>query len=160
MTVRVSSSVQIDAPPDAVWAVLCDARMPLTAPCEFRWGALSPPTPVHCELPDGRGGIGTRRRCVTDRGSVEQQITEWMVGERLAFELVSEDTGLSRHVQSMRDVFTLAPATSANRTVLTRSTELEAAGPCPRLRGVALSVAVRRVHHFTLRGFKTVAEAT
>ena len=160
MTVRVSSSVQIAATPQDVWAVLCDARMPLTAPCEFRWGPLSPPTPVRCELPDGHGGVGTRRRCVTDRGTVEQQIVEWAVGERLAFELVAEDTGLSRHVRSMRDVFALEPAAAAGITLLTRSTELEAAGPCPRLRGLALSVAVRRVHRFTLRGFKAVAEAT
>jgi hypothetical protein len=161
MTVRVSSSVEINAPPEAVWAVLCDARMPLTAPCEFQWGRLSPPTPVRCELPDSQGGVGARRRCITDRGVVEQEIVEWSVGRRLAFDLVSENTGLSRHVRRMRDVFHLQPtAASAGTTLLTRETDLDATGPCPRLRGLALALAVRRVHRFTLRGFKSIAEAT
>jgi hypothetical protein len=73
----------------------------------------------------------------------------------------SEEAGLSRHVRKMRDVFRLERSTaSAGRTILTRSTDLDAAGPCPWLRGVALSVAIRRIHRFTLRGFKTIAEAS
>ena len=160
MTVRVSSSIQISAAPEKVWAVLCDARMPLGTPCDFSLGPFGPPKPVHCELPDGEGGIGARRRCVTDRGVVEQRIVEWSVGRRLAFDLVSDDVGLARHVQWMRDVFELTPSDeSAGTTVLMRATELGPAGPCPRLRGLALSLAIRRVHRFTLRGFKTAVEA-
>lgn len=156
--VSVTSSVEIAALPGAVWARLCDADMPATAPCEFRLGPLGPPRPVRCELPEGPGGVGATRRCVTTRGTVAQRVTEWVEAERLAFEMVSEDSGLGAHVAAMRDVFLLAPDASG-RTRLTRRTELVANGPCPRLRGLALAVAVRRVHRYTLRGFKAAAEA-
>jgi hypothetical protein len=89
---------------------------------------------------------------------VTQRITEWRVDERLAFEVESEDAGIGEHVLAMRDTFDLVPLSPA-RTRLTRRTDLVPAGPCPRLRGFALALAVRRVHRFTLRGFKILAEA-
>ena len=89
MTVRpvcVTSEIRIAAPVHAVWATLCDAEMPATAPCEFRLGPFGPPRPVRCELPDGPGGVGATRRCVSDRGTVTQRVTEWAAGERLALQ--------------------------------------------------------------------------
>ena len=156
--VHVMSEIQIAASPSTVWAPLCDADMPATAPCEFGLGRFGPPRPLRCELPDGTGGVGATRRCVSDRGAVLQRITEWREGERLAFELVAEDAGLGAHVSAMRDAFELAPGIHGG-TRLIRRTELVPRGPCPRLRGLALTVAVRRVHRFTMRGFQVVAEA-
>lgn len=156
--VRVTTSVEIAAPARVVWARLCDADMPATAPCEFRLGRLGPPRPVRCELPAGHGGVGATRRCVTTRGVVAQRVTEWVEEERLAFELVAEDAGLGAHVAAMRDAFLLAP-TAAGGTRLTRCTELVPHGPCRRLRGMVLAVAIRRVHRFTMRGFRLAAEA-
>lgn len=161
MTVRpvcVTSAIEIAAPRSAVWARLCDAEMPATVPCEFRLGPFGPPRPLRCELPEGVGGVGATRRCVSERGTVLQRVTEWRAGERLAFELIAEDAGLGAHVAAMRDVFELAPG-AAGGTRLTRRTELLPRGPCPRLRGLALAVALRRVHRFTMRGFRHVAEA-
>ena len=155
--VRVTSAIQIAAPTLAVWAKLCDAEMPATAPCEFHLGRVGPPRPVRCELPDGPGAVGATRRCVSDRGTVTQRVTEWAEGERLAFELVAEDAGLGAHVAAMRDVFELEPAAGGG-TRLTRRTEVVPCGPCPRLRGLALAVAVRRVHRFTMRGFQRAVE--
>ena len=136
--VCVTSAIEIAAPRSAVWARLCDAEMPATAPCEFRLGPFGPPRPLRCELPEGVGGVGATRRCVSERGTVLQRVTEWRTDERLAFEL--------------------APG-AAGGTRLTRRTELVPRGPCPRLRGLALAVALRRVHRFTMRGFRHVVEA-
>jgi hypothetical protein len=71
MTVHVSSSVEIDAAPERVWAVLCDAAMPLTAPCEFRWGVLSPPRPTGfaASRSPWRFGAFTASRCAASRPS-------------------------------------------------------------------------------------------
>jgi hypothetical protein len=157
-SVRISTALDIAASPSTIWSRLCDAQMPATTPCEFRLGVFSPPRPLACELPTGVGGVGATRRCVSDRGTVIQRITAWSVDERLAFELVSEDAGLGAHVREMRDVFELT-SLPGGATRLTRTTELVPAGPCPRLRGLALSLALRRVHRFTMLGFKSVAEA-
>ncbi|HET9012722.1 MAG TPA: SRPBCC family protein [Gemmatimonadaceae bacterium] len=156
--IAIETSVEIAAPPAVVWARLCDADMPATAPCEFRLGALGPPQPLRCELPTGVGGIGQERRCVTTRGIVTQRITAWVEAEHLAFELVAEAAGLGAHVQAMKDDFWLTPLGPA-RTRLTRRTALVPRRPCPRLRGLALRVAVRRVHRFTMRGFAAAAVA-
>ena len=157
-SVRITSSIGISAPAAAIWSRLCDAEMPTTAPCEFSFAPLGPPRPLRCELPEGRGGVGATRRCVTAQGTVAQRITEWVEGERLAFELIEENAGLGRHVEHMSDRFLLA-ASGAGGTRLVRETQIVPRGPCPRLRGLALSFAVRRVHRFTLRGFKSAAEA-
>ena len=156
--VSVTTTVEIEAAAAAVWVRLCDAEMPVTAPCEFRLGRFGPPRPLRCELPDGVGGVGAARRCVTDRGVVEQRVTDWVVNTRLAFEVVAENSGLGPHVIAMRDVFDLRPIVGGG-VQLTRRTELVPRGPCPRLRGAALGLAVRRVHRYTMQGFKAAAEA-
>ena len=154
--IAIETTIEIGAPPTAVWARLCDARMPATAPCEFRLGPFGPPQPLRCELPTGVGGVGQERRCVTARGVVTQRITAWTEPEHLAFEMVAEDAGLGSHVRAVRDDFWVTPLTSG-RTRLTRRTSLEPRGPCRRLRGIALRFAVQRVHRFTMRGFATAA---
>ena len=154
--IAVETTVEIAAPPAAVWARLCDAQMPATAPCEFRLGRLGPPQPIRCELPSGVGGVGQERRCVTTSGVVTQRITAWADREHLAFEVVAEDAGLGVHVRAMRDDFWVAPLASG-RTRLTRRTALEPRGPCPRLRSIALRFAIQRVHRFTMRGFAAAA---
>lgn len=153
----VTTTIEIEAAAAAVWVRLCDADMPATAPCEFSLGRFGPPRPLRCELPEGVGGVGAARRCVTDRGVVEQRVTDWVVNTRLAFEVVAENSGLGPHVIAMRDVFDLRPIVGGVQ--LTRRTELVPRGPCPRLRGVALKLAVRRVHRYTMQGFKAAAEA-
>jgi hypothetical protein len=156
-TFSVSTGIQIAADPMIVWERLCDSEMPATAPCEFMLGRpFGMPQPIRCELPDGPGGVGASRRCVSDRGVINQRITEWMPGARLAFELESDGANLNRHVVSMRDVFELGAAQCGTRLV--RHTTFHPAGPCPRLRGLALRVALRRVHRFTLNGFKVATE--
>lgn len=154
--IAIETTIEIEAPPPAVWARLCDARMPATAPCEFRLGPFGPPQPMRCELPTGAGGVGQERRCVTARGVVTQRITAWAELEHLAFEMVAEDAGLGRHVSAVRDDFWVTPLTGGG-TKLTRRTSLEPRGPCPRLRGVALRLAIQRVHRFTMRGFAAAA---
>jgi hypothetical protein len=132
-TFSISTGIRIAAQPMVVWARLCDSETPATAPCEFRLGRpLGLPQPISCELPDGPGGVGATRRCVSDRGIVNQRITEWWPGERLAFELESEEANLGRHVVSMRDVFELHSDREGTRLV--RRTTFRPAGPFPRLR--------------------------
>jgi len=86
-TFSVSTGIQIAADPMVVWERLCDSEMPATAPCEFRLGRpFGVPQPIRCELPDGPGGVGASRRGISNRGVINQRITEWMPGARLAFD--------------------------------------------------------------------------
>ena len=69
---RIQTSIVLDKPPAEVWPLLCSSRMDPRIPCVFRLGI---PKPVECRLPDGAGGVGARRQCVSDRGVVHQRIT-------------------------------------------------------------------------------------
>lgn len=157
--ITVETSIEIAAPVTVVWARLCDADMPATAPCEF-W-LLRPfgmPQPLRCELPTGAGGVGQTRRCITSHGSITQRIIAWKEAEHLAFELIADTAGVTAEVHTLRDDFWLQPVAPL-RTRLTRRTILEPRGPCPRLRGLGLRFAVRRIHRFTMHGFAVAAAA-
>ena len=69
---RVRTSIVIQRPPAEVWPLLCSSKMDPRIPCLFRLGI---PKPVECRLPDGAGGVGQRRECVSDRGVIRQRIT-------------------------------------------------------------------------------------
>jgi hypothetical protein len=43
-------------------------------PCVFRLGI---PKPVQCRLPDGVGGVGARRECVSNRGVHRYVFENW-----------------------------------------------------------------------------------
>ena len=115
---RVRTSTTINKPPSAVWPLLCSSKMDTSIPCFFRLGI---PKPVECRLPDGVGGVGTRRQCVSDRGVVHQRITHWQEEQLLRFQM--EDTTLYFRpcVTAIHEEFVLEPQGSKG-TRLTRTT--------------------------------------
>ena len=121
---RVRTSIIINKSPAVVWPLLCSSRMDPRIPCFFRLGI---PKPVECRLPDGVGGIGARRQCVSDRGIVHQRITHWQEQKILRFQM--EDTTLYFRpcVTAIVEEFTLEPVGS-ERTRLTRTTDIAVAG--------------------------------
>jgi hypothetical protein len=86
MRVTVESRIDVQAAPQRGWNLLCDARLPLTAPCCFKIGV---PTPRSCALVIERGEVGARRQCRTAEGVVME----------------SDTLGLERHLASMSDTF-------------------------------------------------------
>jgi hypothetical protein len=151
---RVSSEVFIAASPERVWPRLCDADLPLVAPCCFRAGI---PTPESCHLPEGNGGIGARRQCKSTHGVVHQRITEWQPSSRLSFFAESDTIGLSGLVSALQDTFTLTP--SSGGTLLRRVTTFHTTGILAMPRAVAVYFALRQIHRFVNRNFKALAEA-
>jgi hypothetical protein len=152
--VSVVTSVDISADPAAIWRILCDAKLPLTAPCWFRLGV---PTPERCTLVSEAGGVGAGRRCTTDRGTIRQRITEWQENERLSFEWVEDTVGLGKHLNAMRDTFTLE-ILEPKLTRLSRRTEYEPKEALGCLRRAALRFTVKRIHRFVMRNFKAISE--
>jgi uncharacterized membrane protein YhaH (DUF805 family) len=80
---EVRSSVEIDAPPAAVWAQVI-AFPPIPAPNElvFRLGVAYP---RYARI-DGFG-VGATRYCVFSTGAFVEPITAWEPGRRLAFDV-------------------------------------------------------------------------
>ncbi len=82
----VTSSIDVDAPPEAVWPHVIDfPDLPASRPWYFRWG-ISCPERARIE---GRGP-GAIRYCEFTTGSFEEPITAWEEPHRLAFDVTQQ----------------------------------------------------------------------
>lgn len=147
---RVRTSIVIQRPPDEVWPLLCSSKMDPRMPCLFRLGI---PKPVECRLPDGVGGAGQRRECVSDRGVVRQRITHWEAPRLLRFRM--EDTTLYFRpcVTGIEEEFLLEPL-GAGATRLTRTTEIAIIGFCRWGKAIVMGVGMKFVHRYVFRNWK------
>ena len=141
---RVTTSIVIEKPVAAVWPLLCSSKMDGDMPCLFRLGI---PKPVECKLPDGIGGFGASRECISDRGVIHQRITHWQENQMLRFQM--EDTNLYFRpcVTAIIEEFCLE-AVSQYSTRLTRTTDIRASGGCRILKEWIMCAGMKRVHRF------------
>lgn len=151
--VQVTSSIAVNATPENVWKYLCDAHMP-TAPWCFQFGV---PTPQTCRIIGEATGVGAHRQCQTNQGFVDQRITEWLPPRHLTFVATSDIIGLYKHIKEMQDTFTLEQTQTG--TTLTRKTNFETTGALAFVKAIIFKMTVRRIHRFTMKGFKALAEA-
>jgi uncharacterized protein YndB with AHSA1/START domain len=110
--------------PDAVWSLLADAST------WARWGSWSS---VEVEG-GGQQGLGAVRVNVAGPFHVRERITEWVPGERMAYELLE-----GMRVRGYRSVVTIEQSTDGGAVVRWRST-YDHAGP---LTALVLRLAVR-----------------
>lgn len=142
-------------PPDAIWPLLCNARMEPTRSTLFGLGL---PQPQQCRLPDGHGGVGSTRQCISDRGTVEQTILDWNEPHHLAFSMDRSDLYFRSWVISIVDDFELA-RTPQGGTRATRTTSVQVIGWFRRLKQLALWVGLRQIHRFVFRNWQRLAAA-
>jgi uncharacterized protein YndB with AHSA1/START domain len=144
MNMFIITTVDIAAPPERVWPLLGRAR--LEGRCLLRRWV---PVPRECRMSDD----GLTRECVTSRGRIRQRVTRAAPGSELAFEMVSEDVGLSWFLVSMADRFLLERV--GNGTRLTRESRVR---PRHTAAGWILRWAIPRVHRYVNERFKRIAE--
>jgi len=150
---RVRTSTIIDKSPAVVWPLLCSSRMDPRVPCVFRLGI---PKPVECRLPDGVGGVGARRQCVSDRGIVHQRITHWEEQKILRFRM--EDTTLYFRpcVTAIVEEFTLE-LVDGDRTRLTRTTDITVTGVASFAKALVMCAGMRFVHRYVFKNWSREA---
>jgi hypothetical protein len=121
-------------------------------PCFFRLGI---PKPVECRLPDGTGGVGSRRQCVSDRGVIHQRITHWQEAQVLRFRM--EDTTLYFRpcVNGIIEEFVLEPVGS-DSTQLTRTTEFNVTGAGRSIKGLVMCAGMKCVHRYVFKNWSRV----
>jgi hypothetical protein len=146
---RVRTSIVIDKPPSEVWPLLCSSKMDPNIPCYFRLGI---PKPVECRLPDGAGGVGARRQCISNRGVIQQRITHWQENEVLRFQM--EDTTLYFRpcVTSIMEEFVLEPV-GKESTRLTRSTDIAVSGKARHAKALVMGAGMKCVHRYVFRNW-------
>jgi hypothetical protein len=136
-----------------IWPLLCNSRMEATPSCLFGLGL---PQPQQCRLPDGPGGVGSRRQCISDRGTVEQTILVWEEPSHLAFSMDRSDLYFRDSVPSIVDDFELVPA-PAGGTRVTRTTSVQVIGRFQWFKRAFLWAGLKKVHRFVFRNWLRLA---
>ena len=150
---KIRTSRVIRASCERLWPLLTNSQM--TAPGCF---CLGIPRPVACELPEAEGRVGAERRCVSDRGTVTQVITEWQPPYRLRFRMVSTDHAWGRCVDSIEEEFILEQGPGGTR--MTRVTTFAARGFLRLFKEALFYVGLKRVHLFVFKNWRDQAEPT
>lgn len=148
---RVRTSTFIESTREQLWPLLTSSQM--TASGYF---CLGVPRPLYCELPNQSGGVGAERRCVSDRGTVIQEITGWDPPERLRFRMVSTDHDWARWIASIDEEFVLDSEGSGVR--LTRTTRCTTKGLAAALKERVVWFGLKRVHLYVFANWKRELE--
>lgn len=69
---KIISRATLPGSPEEIWPLLCSSKMEAGSACLFRLGL---PRPVECRFPEGSGGVGKERQCVSNLGVIRQRIT-------------------------------------------------------------------------------------
>lgn len=118
----------------------------------FKFGV---PQPIECRLPEGHGGVGSERECVSDQGVVHQRILVWVPEEKLSFRMEKTDLASARSVPDIEDTFDLAP--TATGVAVTRTTSARVIGSFRPLKKIALFLALKHVHRYVFRNWEKTA---
>ncbi len=146
---RVRTSIIIGKPPAVVWPLLCSSKMDTSIPCFFRLGI---PKPVECRLPDGKGGVGERRQCVSNRGVIQQRITHWGEGKILRFQMEETNLYFRPCVTAILEEFVLEPVGTAS-TKLTRTTDISVTGFASFAKSLIMCAGMKCVHRYVFKSW-------
>jgi hypothetical protein len=151
MTVRTRRTFH--RPARAVWPLLCSSRMDVSTKPRFNLGV---PHPVECRLPDGRGGVGSERQCVSDQGVVHQRILEWLPEKHLSFRMEQTDLHFQKFVREMVETFDLEATTTG--VMVTRTTKVWVRGRFSLVKKFLLFIGLKQVHRYVFRNWSRLAE--
>jgi len=118
--------------------------------------ALGVPVPLECRLPDGHGGVGSERECVSDQGVVHQRILVWTPEKQLSFRMEQTDLYFRRFVREMVETFDLVPTTTGVTVV--RTTKVWVRGRFALPKKFLLFVGLKQVHRHVFRNWQRLAE--
>ena len=132
--------------------MLCNSKMDRSSTLLFKLGV---PQPIECRLPEGQGGVGSVRECVSDQGVVRQRILVWVPEERLSFRMEGADLSSAKSVAEVEDTFDLV-ARDPGVTV-TRTTSVQVVGRFRWLKAAALYFGLKHVHRYVFRNWHRLA---
>jgi hypothetical protein len=151
MVVRTGQSFA--SPASTVWSLLCNSTMDDTTTLLFKLGV---PHPVQCRVPDGHGGVGSERECVSDQGIVHQRILEWVPQQRLTIRVERTDLRIEKYVREMVETFDIVPTTAGVR--VTRTTHVWTRGRFHLLKKFVLFFSLKQVHRYVFRNWRRLAD--
>ncbi|MBM81029.1 MAG: hypothetical protein CMJ78_10605 [Planctomycetaceae bacterium] len=124
-----------------------------TKSCLFGLGV---PQPEQCRLPEGPGGVGSTRQCISDKGMIEQLILVWDEPLRLSFKMERTDIYFRKCVEEIVENFELV-AIDEKTTKITRTTNVKLKGFLVSVKSLFLFVGLKKVHRFVFKNWRQLA---
>lgn len=153
---KLSTSQQFAASPEVLWPLLFNSKMDNRQPCYFLCGL---PKPVECRLPQGQGGVGQIRECVSDKGVIVQEILAWEPANRLQFRLRETDIYFGPCVESIVENFQIR-AVEEGQAVITRTTEFRLKKGWNGLAALPMWTGLKAIHRYVFKNWKRLAAET
>jgi hypothetical protein len=116
---------------------------------------LGVPHPRECRLPDGHGGVGSERECISDQGVVHQRILVWLPEKQLSFRMEQADLYFRKYVREMVETFDLLPTSSG--VLVTRTTRVWVLGRLSPLKKGLLFLGLKQIHRYVFRNWQRLA---
>jgi hypothetical protein len=149
----VQTTYSFNATVDKLWPLLFNSKMDDNQPCILLCGL---PKPVECRLPDNQGGVGSKRECVSDRGTIQQRITEWEPGQKLSFELERTDLYFGPCVKSIEEQFELRNDKQGGCKI-TRTTTFKAKGLLAPFISLPMFIGLKAIHRYVFGNWRRLA---
>lgn len=147
---QITTSAIINKSPAQLWPLLCNSKMDLQAPCALRFFV---PKPVECRLAESVDSVGTKRQCISNRGSINQKITLWQPPDALQFEMQDTDIYFGKCVTSIKESFTLE-VVNVEQTKISRTTNFVVKGWLGWAKSIAICIGLKNVHWYVFKNWK------
>ena len=152
---QITSTVDIDAPPDRIYPLFLQAQMDDRVPMAFRFGL---PKAMSCSIIQGDGGVGSIRRCITTRGFMDQRIETAEPDRHFAYRLIDSDYWGQPFIGHVADDITLTPLADG-RTRVRRVTSFDAKGLLKLPGRVIMRQGFRHAHRYANENWQRLAGA-
>jgi len=115
---------------------------------------LGVPLPKKCEITHAVNGVGKTRRCISDKGHIDQIITDYQPNVRLAFRMQSHNLKTRFKIGDMEDEF-IFKKLNDETTRLQRTTHITIPpGIGLIFRSLAIRQSIKNVHRYVYNNIK------
>ncbi len=143
---KVETTYYFNSQPEQVWPLLLNSNMDSKHPCFLLFGL---PKPVRCEL--DQGGVGNKRRCVSDKGLVQQNILVWEPNKKLVFEMEDTTIYFKPYIESIVETFTLEKV-RGEKLKVTRTTVFELSKDKVLL-SIPMWIGLKSIHRYVFKNW-------
>lgn len=134
-----------------IWSGITHAEMILPKPFLFRVGI---PLPKKCEILTYSNGIGTVRKCTSDRGHVIQKITKFAVNRELEFHMEFNTLDIPCDIQSMSDNFLISEVGRHSQVI--RTTNIKLLNDRLGLKSMGVWMGIKSVHRYVFNNIDAI----
>ena len=146
---QVISQTVIKKRPAEIWELLLNSNVDRAVYCPIF--CLGAPRPVRCEH-NVKDILGEKkRRCVSNRGSIEQQIDVFEPPHHLAFHLIETDLSIKACLTSMNDDFKLESSDDGTKVI--RTTDIGVTGSFQWLKLFFIWCGIKSVHRYVFKAW-------